>query len=143
MSPRLITYGPIKGYAKNGGTGLLPTQQLICLMGLAQGKSHEEIGRDQNLSPNSVSKTIQRAYDKLSDYPAGLIVRTAAHAVFEAMKRGIIAPLMILLALAGPLMTEDDLRRPNPPRIPRPAARASARARGRRREDWLDWEGLS
>lgn len=119
---QLVTYGQLKGYAKNGKTGLVPRQQLVCLMGLAQGKSHAEIGKDQNLTTTSVTKTIQRAYDKLSDYSNGLIVRTAAHAVYEAARLGIIAPLLILLALAAPMLSNDDIRRPAEPRAPRPVA---------------------
>jgi hypothetical protein len=49
------------------------------------------------------------------------------------MKRGIIAPLMILQALAGPIVTDDDLRISNPPQIPRLVARMPARVR----EDWI------
>ncbi|SFB80181.1 hypothetical protein SAMN05660443_0216 [Marinospirillum celere] len=127
-----VTYGPIQGFAKNGKVGQLPTRQVICLMGVAQGKNSKEIAQDQGIQPSTVNRTLIRAYHSLSDYSKGFVVRNAAQAVYEAMKRGIIAPLLILLALAGPMITGDELRRPNPPRMPRPVARVQAR--GRRRE---------
>lgn len=126
-----VTYGSIQGFAKNGKIGQLPTRQVICLMGVAQGKNSKEIAKDQGIQPSTVNRTLIRAYQSLSDYPNGLTVRTAAQAVYEAMKRGIIAPLMILLALTAPMITSEDLRRPNPPRMPRPVARVQARGRSR------------
>lgn len=109
--PYVVRYGTLQGFAKNDGIGLMPQRQVLCLPGIAQGKTHEQISQDQNISPVSVTKTLQRAYDKLSDYRAGLVVRSAAQAVFEAMRRGIIAPLAILLVLSGPMVATDDIKR--------------------------------
>lgn len=82
-----ITTGTWMGHL---GRGLAP-RELEALLGVAQGMTAKEIARQMQIAPGTVVNRIENAMFKL-----GVAKRTAA--VAEAMRRGVISPLCILLA---------------------------------------------
>lgn len=74
--------------------GLAP-RELQCVLGLAKGQTQKEIARELGVSSAAVTQRITSAMYKLQ-------VRRAAALVAEAMRKGIVGPLMIVLStLAG------------------------------------------
>ncbi|MEE1922654.1 LuxR C-terminal-related transcriptional regulator [Pseudomonas sp. 148P] len=82
-----ITTGTWMGHL---GRGLAP-RELEALLGVAQGMTAKEIARQMHIAQGTVVNRIESAMFKL-----GVAKRTAA--VAEAMRRGVISPLCILLA---------------------------------------------
>lgn len=82
-----ITTGTWMGHL---GRGLAP-RELEALLGVAQGMTAKEIARQMQIAPGTVVNRIENAMLKL-----GVAKRAAA--VAEAMRRGVISPLCILLA---------------------------------------------
>lgn len=64
------------------------------LMLLAAGNTYKEIARATGRSPESVKACLQRAYQKLGAFKA-------AGAVAEAIRRGWIAPLIVMLIISS------------------------------------------
>lgn len=77
-----------------GRIGVLAQRELECLLGVACGFTSKEIAKQDGCSPATVDKRLLSASCKLQ-------VFKRAQLVAEAMKRGLIAPLMILLASFG------------------------------------------
>lgn len=82
-----ITTGTWMGHL---GRGLAP-RELEALLGVAQGMTAKQIAQQMQIAPGTVVNRIENAMFKL-----GVAKRTAA--VAEAMRRGVISPLCILLA---------------------------------------------
>jgi len=78
-----------------GRIGLLAPRELECLLGVACGFSSKEIAKQDGCSPATVDKRLLSASCKLNTFKR-------AQLVAEALKRGLIAPLAIVLStLAG------------------------------------------
>jgi len=75
-----------------GRIGVLAQRELECLLGVACGFSSKEIAKQDGCSPATVDKRLLSASCKLQ-------VFKRAQLVAEAMKRGLIAPMMIMLAV--------------------------------------------
>ncbi|MCE1099482.1 helix-turn-helix transcriptional regulator [Pseudomonas asiatica] len=78
-----ITAGSWQGFLGRG----LAERELQCVLGVAQGQSSKELGRDLGIAADSVKKRIK------------LQVNRRAALVGEAMKRGLISPAAILAAI--------------------------------------------
>ncbi|WP_299259807.1 LuxR C-terminal-related transcriptional regulator [uncultured Kushneria sp.] len=76
---------------KRDGQHLSPKQALY-LLGVAQGMTHKQIARQHGISPAIVGKAMAVIYYKLQ-------VERATAAVAEAMRRGWISPLCIMLVM--------------------------------------------
>ncbi|WP_445621311.1 response regulator transcription factor [Kushneria sp. Sum13] len=76
---------------KRDGQHLSPKQALY-LLGVAQGMTHKQIARQHGISPAIVGKAMAVIYHKLH-------VERATAAVAEAIRRGWISPLCVLLVL--------------------------------------------
>lgn len=83
-----ITAGSWQGFLGRG----LAERELQCVLGVAQGQSSKELGRDLGIAADSVKKRIASAMFKLQ-------VNRRAALVGEAMKRGLISPAAILAAI--------------------------------------------
>jgi DNA-binding CsgD family transcriptional regulator len=73
------------------GFGLTDRETEISLL-VTVGKSNKEIGRFYGISPETVKKSLRRAMDRLE-------VDRRSALVAEAIRRGIIAPLVLLLCV--------------------------------------------
>ena len=82
-----ITNGSWTGHL---GRGLAP-REVEALLGVAQGLTAKEIARTMGIAPCTVANRLENAMFKLG------VARRAA-AVAEAMRRGVISPLCIVLA---------------------------------------------
>ncbi|WP_456267680.1 LuxR C-terminal-related transcriptional regulator [Kushneria sp. AK178] len=76
---------------KRDGQHLSPKQALY-LLGLAQGMTQKQIARQYGVNPNTVTVAMRVIYHKLQ-------VERATAAVAEAMRRGWISPLCIMLVM--------------------------------------------
>ncbi|ARS51525.1 response regulator transcription factor [Kushneria konosiri] len=76
---------------KRDGQHLSPKQALY-LLGVAQGMTHKQIARQHGISPAIVGKAMAVIYHKLH-------VERSTAAVAEAMRRGWISPLCIMLVM--------------------------------------------
>lgn len=85
----VITHGNWQGFTDRG----LSDREVECTVLAACGLTNKEIAKQMSIAPDTVKKRIQNAMYRL-DVP-----RRAA-LVAEAMRKAIIAPLLILLALA-------------------------------------------
>lgn len=83
-----MTAGSWQGFLGRG----LAERELQCVLGVAQGQSSKELGRDLGIAADSVKKRIASAMFKLQ-------VNRRAALVGEAMKRGLISPAAILAAI--------------------------------------------
>lgn len=83
-----ITSGSWQGFLGRG----LAERELQCVLGVAQGQSSKELGRDLGIAADSVKKRIASAMFKLQ-------VNRRAALVGEAMRRGLISPAATALAL--------------------------------------------
>ena len=73
---------------------LLAKRELMCVLSVANGQSDKQIAAHEGISPSTVKNAIERAMHKLCAYKRPQLIA-------EAMRRGLIAPLMILLASFG------------------------------------------
>lgn len=98
MEKKEIIIGEFKGQRKDA----LTTQQLIALLYMANEYSAKQAAKAMAISHRTVEKHINLAKEKLGGK------RSVLGVCIEAFKRGIIAPLSILLciALAGGVATE-------------------------------------
>lgn len=97
-----ITAGSWQGFLGRG----LAERELQCVLGVAQGKSSKELGRDLGIAADSVKKRVAAAMFKLQ-------VNRRAALVGEAMRRGLISPAAILaavLAVHGAVSDDQFLR---------------------------------
>lgn len=76
---------------KRDGQHLSPKQALY-LLGVAQGMTQKQIAKQHGISPATVTVAMRVIYHKLN-------VERATAAVAEAMKRGWISPLCIMLVM--------------------------------------------
>ncbi|WP_311949305.1 response regulator transcription factor [Halomonas piscis] len=117
-----ITQGQFKAQINDqrGGTGFTRGEATDMLL-LAAGHTLKEIGRATGRSPETVKASLGRAKHKLGVY-------RAAGAIAEALRRGWIAPLILVLMVADLSGTAMRVRQPT-----RPTSRVSAsRQIGRR-----------
>jgi len=91
----------------------LPRGQLEAVLHAANDLTVKQIARNIGINPDSVQGRLDRAKDKLG------FVRSLRGLVLEAMKRGIIAPLVLMLAMGGISFASS----PQPPRTPQRPAR--------------------
>lgn len=75
-----------------GQVGLLSTREVEFTLAVAAGLTDKQIARETGLAPDSVRKRIANAMYKLG-------ASRRAQLVAEAIKRAVIAPLMLLLAV--------------------------------------------
>lgn len=85
----VITHGNWQGFTDHG----LSDRELECTVLAACGLTNKEIAKQMGIAPDTVKKRIQNAMYRL-DVP-----RRAA-LVAEAMRKAIIAPLVLLLCIA-------------------------------------------
>lgn len=83
----------IEGWQGRLGQGLAP-RQLLATMLAAADLQVKEIARRMNCEPSTAEKTLDRARFKLG------MQRSIRGLCLEAMKRGIISPLVLMLCLA-------------------------------------------
>lgn len=95
-----ITSGLWKGFL---GRGLAP-RELQCTLLIAQGATAKQIAQQLGMAQSTVSKRISSVMFKL-----GTNRQTAL--VAEALRRGLIAPLLILLTLHSVISPDDHMRR--------------------------------
>lgn len=91
-----------------GSTGLLSARELEFTLHVASGRTDKEIARCVGIAPDTVRKRIYNAMFKLG-------ASRRPQLIAEAMRRAIIAPLAILLAIAcicASTITEADTERP-------------------------------
>ncbi|NMY67332.1 LuxR C-terminal-related transcriptional regulator [Pseudomonas sp. WS 5414] len=109
---KTICFGSWQGCLDNG----LAERELSCLLAVAAGHTDKEIAQRDGLSPRSIKGRIEAAMHKL-----GVHKRPAL--VAEAMRRGLISPMIITLCavLIGQSATNDNsfnrIRRPGERRI--------------------------
>lgn len=116
MENNEIIIGEFKG--KRSGT--LTTQQLISLLYMANEYSAKQAAKAMAISHRTVEKHVNLAKEKLGNK------RSVAGVCIEAFKRGIIAPLSLLLCitlLGGSITTETRSQVP----MQRPAATRTVR----------------
>lgn len=100
----------IEGWQGRLGQGLAP-RQLLATMLAAADLQVKEIARRMNCEPSTAEKTLDRARFKLG------MQRTTRGLCLEAMKRGIITPLVLALLIgAGNVHQIQPVRRPDAPR---------------------------
>lgn len=85
----VFTHGNWQGFFNHG----LSEREVECTVLAAGGMTNKEIAKAMGIAPDTVKKRIQCAMDRLD-------VHRRAALVAEAMRKAIIAPLLILLALA-------------------------------------------
>lgn len=88
----------IDGWQGRLGQGLAP-RQLMATIYAAKDMTAKEIARRMGCAPSTTKKTLDRARFNLSedDQP----IRTIRGLCLEAMRRGIIAPLVLALLVGG------------------------------------------
>ncbi|WP_312388552.1 helix-turn-helix transcriptional regulator [Stutzerimonas nitrititolerans] len=100
----------IEGWQGRLGQGLAP-RQLMATMLAAADLQVKEIARRMNCEPSTAEKTLDRARFKLG------MQRTTRGLCIEAMKRGIITPLMVALLIGGGNIQQmRPVRQPESPR---------------------------
>jgi DNA-binding CsgD family transcriptional regulator len=83
---RTIQFGSWQGVLGNG----LAERELICILAVAAGHTDKEIARRDGLSPRSIKGRIESAMFKLGVYKRPALVA-------EAMRRGLISPMILAL----------------------------------------------
>lgn len=108
------------GHFKGQCSGALTTQQLIALLYMANEYSAKQAAQKMAISHRTVEKHINLAKEKLGGK------RSVLGVCIEAFKRGIIAPLSIMLCLvmAGGVATETRTTAP----VQRPAISRTVRS---------------
>lgn len=97
-----IVHGNWKGFTGRG----LTRRELECTLGAAAGLTDKEIAKVLGIAPDTVKKRVRNALFRLN------VPRRAA-LVAEAMRRAIIAPLVILLCVLtvlSPLLDQPTTR---------------------------------
>ncbi|WP_072410793.1 response regulator transcription factor [Pseudomonas sp. NFACC04-2] len=97
-----LTIGNWTGYLGRG----LALRELECVLGVAEGKSSKELGRDLGIAADSVKKRLAAAMFKLQVNRRGALVA-------EAFKRGLISPaaaLALILAMHASMAEDPVLR---------------------------------
>lgn len=109
---QIIHFGSWQGVLGNG----LAERELVCVLAVAAGHTDKEIARRDGLSPRSIKGRIESAMFKLGVYKRSALVA-------EAMRRGLISPMILALCaiLVGQSATGDNpitrVRRPGERRI--------------------------
>jgi predicted transcriptional regulator len=99
----------INGWQGRLGQGLAPQELRATLYSIT--KTCKETARELGISPGTVQDRLDSARFKLSrDLERPHYIRTVRELIAEAMKRGIIAPLLVLVFLSTCFSTTD---RPN------------------------------
>lgn len=83
-----ITSGNWTGHLGMG----LALRELQCVLGIAMGQTSKELARDLGVQPESIKKRVLAASTKLG-------VTRRAQLVAEAMRKGVISPLIVLLCM--------------------------------------------
>lgn len=83
-----ITSGNWTGHLGMG----LALRELQCVLGIASGQTSKELARDLGVQPESIKKRVLAASTKLG-------VTRRAQLVAEAMRKGLISPLIVLMCL--------------------------------------------
>lgn len=104
-----ITSGNWTGHLGMG----LALRELQCVLGIAMGQTSKELARDLGVQPESIKKRVLAASTKLG-------VTRRAQLVAEAMRKGVISPLVILLCM---VLTAQQAATEQFGRIRRPAER--------------------
>lgn len=99
----------IDGWQGRLGEGLAP-RQLLAVLWAATDKTAKEIARLMDCSHYTVKQQLDDARFKLGNQ------RTTRGLCLEAMKRGIIAPLVLALLVGGEHTQIRPIRRPEAPR---------------------------
>lgn len=105
-----IHFGSWQGVLGNG----LAERELICILAVAAGHTDKEIARRDGVSPRSIKGRIESAMFKLGVYKRPALVA-------EAMRRGLISPM--ILALCAILVGQSAISDNPMSRIRRPAER--------------------
>ncbi|HBS81039.1 MAG: helix-turn-helix transcriptional regulator [Pseudomonas sp.] len=84
----VFTHGNWQGFFNHG----LSEREVECTVLAAGGMTNKEIAKAMGIAPDTVKKRIQCAMDRLD-------VHRRAGLVAEAMRKAIIAPLVLLLAI--------------------------------------------
>jgi len=100
----VITHGNWQGFTDHG----LSDRELECTVLAACGLTNKEIAKQMGIAPDTVKKRIQNAMFRL-DVP-----RRAA-LVAEAMRKAIIAPLIVLLCVMSAMPPHQQPARPARP----------------------------
>ena len=101
----------IDGWQGRLGEGLAP-RQLLAVLWAATDKTAKEIARLMDCSHYTVKQQLDDARFKLGNQ------RTTRGLCLEAMRRGIIAPLVLALLVCGGHSTHmQPIRRPDAPRV--------------------------
>lgn len=107
----IVEIGHWKGWATTArGHNKLAPRQLRYLLCAANHMSHAETAHHEGVKPATVTKGWAAIYARLGiETGKG----SAAVALAEAVRKGIITPLLILLTILGPMLFHDDeFRRP-------------------------------
>lgn len=99
----------IDGWQGQLGQGLAP-RQLLAVLWAATDKTAKEIARRMDCSHYTVKQQLDDARFKLGNQ------RTTRGLCLEAMRRGIIAPLVLALFVGGEHAQVRPIRRPDAPR---------------------------
>ena len=83
-----LTMGNWTGHLGMG----LAMRELQCVLGIASGQTSKELARDLGVQPESIKKRVLSASTKLG-------VTRRAQLVAEAMRKGVISPLIVLLCM--------------------------------------------
>lgn len=83
-----IIFGNWTGHLGMG----LALRELQCVLGIASGQTSKELARDLGVQPESIKKRVLSASTKLG-------VTRRAQLVAEAMRKGVISPLIVLLCM--------------------------------------------
>ncbi|MCQ4302240.1 helix-turn-helix transcriptional regulator [Pseudomonas songnenensis] len=99
----------VEGWQGRLGQGLAPRQLLATMLSMLDLKVNE-IAERMNCAPSTAEKTLDRARFKMG-------AKTNRGLIAEAMRRGIIAPLVLALLVGGGQSTPmQPMRRPEAPR---------------------------
>ena len=104
-----ITSGNWTGHLGMG----LALRELQCVLGIAMGQTSKELARDLGVQPESIKKRVLAASTKLG-------VTRRAQLVAEAMRKGVISPLVVLLCM---ILTAQQVNTEQFGRIRRPGER--------------------
>jgi len=99
----------VEGWQGHLGKGLAP-RQLMATIYATLGFTRKEIARHMECSPETIKTQLETARIRLNNQP------TVRELCREAMKRGIIAPLMVALLVGGEHAQIRPIRRPDAPR---------------------------
>lgn len=105
-----MALGNWKGWCTTArGNDQLAPRQLRYLLHIANGATQTQVASHEGVSVSTVAKGMAAVYHRLG-FETGKA--TAAAALARAIRNGIITPLLILLTVLGPVIADDDNRRP-------------------------------